>query len=547
MSKTKKKVTKSEVTKKKISFVSAIFLVIGSSIGAGIFLKNGEVLGNVGGSTILALVSWIVSIFGVICMGVSLAEIASATTDSNLGIISWVKNFCHKYLYKVSKYFMAFLYLPLNFFLMPYYVVIQFQDAFGWQTQWYISALIAFAITAWFFIASGLSSKLGNIQNWVVTAVKFIPLAFCIIAGITLACMGLGGSHHILPVPPDPGTHSRLAQMFPMLGIIGSVPAIIFSYDGFYSAAGIQSEMEEPKKTPAALVVGLVIVSIINLLIAVALLFGSENGKVNMLGWFNKNGFHWVIGLVEILIAIGVLGIINGFAIYNPLYYQDLIKADELPLAYRFKDRIASQKHNWVGLIYAGVITLAFFILFTLIGALGYADTIGYGLTDMVPIGSSTGDPLPIQGYDVVANGPCNSLYSFCDLMANWTSIIAFLCVVFATIGAMINRKTKRVQVRKAKGFWFCSIVSTIVISVACLFIVVASIADIAIVAGWAKDIGKVIPGYEAGYTQADWNKDMLGAIMTLVMLFVFILVCWIPSQIETSREKYFPKGLPVW
>ncbi|XQP55250.1 MAG: APC family permease [Mycoplasmoidaceae bacterium] len=522
----KKKVTKKEVKKKKITFFSAILLVIGSSIGAGIFLKNGEVLGNVSGSTILALVSWVLSIFGVICMGVSLAEIASATTDSNLGIISWVKNFCHKYLYKVSKYFMAFLYLPLNFFLMPYYVVIQFQDAFGWQTQWWISALIAFGISAWFFIASGLSSKLGDIQNKVVTYVKFIPLAFCIIAGIVVAAMGFAGSPQIGPSPINPDEHTRLAQMFPVLGVIGSIPAIIFSYDGFYSAAGIQSEMEEPKKTPLALVVGLLIVSAINLLIAVALLFGSTNGKVNHLAWFYENA-HWVIGVVEMLIAIGVLGIINGFAIYNPLYYQDLIKGNELPFSNKLKGKIATQKHNWVGLIYAGVITLVFFVIFTLIGALAYVDVIGYGGTEMIPFMGGTAK----RGYDIVANGCCNSLYSFCDLMANWTSIFAFLCVVFATIGAMRNRTMERVKVTKVKGFWFCSIVSTIVISVACLFIVAASIGDIAIVAGWAKDIGE-------GYSRADWNKDMLGAIMTLVMLVVFVLVCCIPSSIEMHKEK---------
>ena len=532
MSKLKKKVTKSEVTKKKISFVSAIFLVIGSSIGAGIFLKNGEVLGNVGYSWILALLSWVLSIFGVICMGVSLAEIASATTNSNLGIISWVKNFCHKYLYKVSKYFMAFLYLPLNFFLMPYYVVIQFQDAFGWQTQWWISGLIALGISGWFFLASGLSSKLGNIQNWVVTAVKFIPLAFCVVAGITLAALGHSNIPPLDPITPSSSDHVRLAQMFPALGIIGSIPAIIFSYDGFYSAAGIQSEMEEPKKTPAALVVGLVIVSIINLLIAVSLLFGTSGdvhnlGRVNALAWFNEHGYHWVIGVVQILIAIGILGIINGFAIYNPLYYQDLIMENGLPFADKLKGKIKTQKHNWVGLIYAGVITVVFFIVFTLIGALAYPDTIGYGTTTMVNMSNA----IVGSGYDSTSSGACNGLYSFCDLMANWTSIIAFLCVVFATVGAMKNRKTNKVQVRKAKGFWACSIISTIVISVACLFIVVAAIADVAIVAGWHKDIGE-------GYSQSDWNKDILGAIMTLVMLFVFVAVCCIPSSIEMHKEK---------
>ncbi len=523
----KKKVTKSEVTKKKITFASAILLVIGSSIGAGIFLKNGEVLSNVGGSAVLALISWVLSIFGVICMGISLAEIASASTDSNLGIISWVKNFCPKYLFKVSKYFMAFLYLPLNFFLMPYYVVIQFQDAFGWQTTWWISALIAFGISAWFFIASGLSSRLGDIQNKAITAVKFIPLAFCIVAGIVLAIMGEGAfaksaEVSIWPqywVNPNP---ARLVNMFPMLGILGSVPAIIFSYDGFYSAAGIQSEMEEPKKTPAALVVGLVIVSIINILIAVGLLLGSEDGRVNTLGWFNEHGFHWVIGVTQILIAIGILGIINGFAIYNPLYYQDLIKDGELPFSEHLKDKIKTQKHNWVGLIYAGVLTIIFFAVFTIIGALAYSDTIGYGDTTMTNL---FGIQSTIQGYDLIANGHCNTLYSFCDLMANWTSIFAFLCVVFATNGAMKNRKTNRVKVTKVKGFWFCSIVSTIVISLGCLFILVASVADIIIVNSWDHNL-------------ENWSTEMLGAIMTLVMLVVFVLVCCIPSCYETYRER---------
>ena len=43
---------KPNIKVKKISFFSAIMLVIGSSIGAGIFLKNGEILRNVQGSIV---------------------------------------------------------------------------------------------------------------------------------------------------------------------------------------------------------------------------------------------------------------------------------------------------------------------------------------------------------------------------------------------------------------------------------------------------------------------------------------------------------------
>ena len=45
-----------------------------------------------------------------------------------------------------------------------------------------------------------------------------------------------------------------LAKLSPTLGIISCSPAIIFSYDNFYSPTGLQSEMQEPKKAPLALV-----------------------------------------------------------------------------------------------------------------------------------------------------------------------------------------------------------------------------------------------------------------------------------------------------
>jgi len=470
-------------------------------------------------------------------MGVSLAEIGSADTGSNLGIISWVKSFCHKYLYKASKYFMAFLYLPLNFFLMPYYVVLQFQDAFGWQTQWWVAALIAFAITAYFFILSGLSSKAGDIQNKIITYVKFIPLAFCVVAGITLACCGQGfigkeGGPTIWPISwGKQAGHVLLNKMYPLLGIIGSIPAIIFSFDGFYSAAGIQSDMAEPKKTPLALVIGLVIVSIIDILISVGLLVGSKNGKINTLGWFDEHGYHWVIAIMEILIGFGILGIINGFAMYNPKYYEDLIKLNELPFANKCKDKINPNK-PWVGLVYAGVITLVFFVLFTIIGALAYSDTGGYAGSELIPIaGGKT-----LIGYDSDGSGHISTLYSFCDLMANWTSIIAFLCIVFAIVGAMKNRKTNAVKVVKVKGFMPCSIVAVIVIGIAMAFIVASTIGNIPIVVGWKADIG-------ATYSEAAWRTDMLGAIMTLVMLFIFLAVCCIPSLVEMKKEK--SRGVP--
>jgi len=533
-----------EVKNKKIGFFSAILLVIGSSIGAGVFLKNGEVLSNVGGSYVLTIVAWIFSIIGVICMGLSLAEVSSANTSGNLGVVGWVKTFCNKFLYKAAKNFMAFLYLPLNFFLMPYYAIMMFQDAFGWQTAWWVVALISFACTMWFLIVSGISSRAGNIQNWIITSVKFIPLAFAAVAGFVVAGISgnpMGGTTVLPDIKQTHRTFVLLSGATGVLGVIGSVPAIAFSFDGFYTAAGMQSEMKEPQKTPKALVIGLLLVAVIDLLVAVSLLIGTSNdnmGKVSGLALIP----HWLIAVIEILIAVGVLGIINSFAIYNPRYFEDLIKIGDLPCPAKYKNKLNTDR-PYVGLVYSGIITVFFFVVLTLIGAYGYSDVMGYSSAKLTPF--LGGDP--VIGYDIdgIANS-LNELYSFVDLMANWTSILVFLCVLFPMAGCLMNRKTKKIDVKPVKGFVPTTWVSLIIIGLGMTFVIVSAFANVIIVAGWAKDIGHIIispSGEQVHYYQEEWNVEMLGAIMTLVVLAIFLCICTIPSIFEVRRDKAIARG----
>ena len=104
-----KKINKNEETKRKISFFSVVLLVIGSTIGTDIFLKNDEILQNVNHNWIRALGAWILTIFGIICMDLSISEISSATKNFNLVMVSLAKTFTNNFLYKISLYFMAFI------------------------------------------------------------------------------------------------------------------------------------------------------------------------------------------------------------------------------------------------------------------------------------------------------------------------------------------------------------------------------------------------------------------------------------------------------
>lgn len=89
-------------TTKKIGFISVILMVIGSSIGAGIFFKSARVLEYSGGNLIFAIISWIIAAVAVIALALALVEISSGRND-NLGMIGWNQTFASKHSYKMCK------------------------------------------------------------------------------------------------------------------------------------------------------------------------------------------------------------------------------------------------------------------------------------------------------------------------------------------------------------------------------------------------------------------------------------------------------------
>ena len=238
MAKKEKKEGISQASKsKKISFFSAILVVMGSSIGAGIFFKSKSVLDNSQNSLILAIFCWIIA------------------ANDNLSLIGWTKVFNSRTTFKASKNFMFYIYLPLTYFFMPLYVIMSLQDGigalvnadmspynFGTPVDWLIWTIISIAISVYFIYVSGISSKVGNIQNKIVTYIKFLPLAFVAIMGFVLVGMKAGGwnevSIGVQKPTADLAAGGSLSSFAPGLGMFLAISAIFFAYDGFYVAAG---------------------------------------------------------------------------------------------------------------------------------------------------------------------------------------------------------------------------------------------------------------------------------------------------------------------
>ena len=508
MAKKEKKEGISQASKsKKISFFSAILVVMGSSIGAGIFFKSKSVLDNSQNSLILALFCWIIAAFSVIAMALALIEISSARND-NLSLIGWTKVFNSRTTFKASKNFMFYIYLPLTYFFMPLYVIMSLQDGigalvnanmspynFGTPVDWLIWTIISIAISVYFIYVSGISSKVGNIQNKIVTYIKFLPLAFVAIMGFVLVGMNAGGEFSIGVQKPtaDLAAGGSLSSFAPGLGMFLAISAIFFAYDGFYVAAGIQSEMQEPKKTPMAILLGLVVTTIIYLIIAISMSINGgsfSNMLIYMINLMQDTG-RILFGIINIMIAIGVLGIINGYAMWTSRFTEDLIKEGELPLSIKYKDKLNEHKPK-IGTFYFYVIGTFFYFIFVLIGALGYIDN--YGASYGVGMGR---------------------LFTFADLMSTWTALFAFGFITAAICGGIRNRKTKKVKTDQKSYFIPMAICAVIIVSIALIVTIIIPILDLLLIAQVDQSAVKANGG--------NYSEIIISRISVFVCLLLYI------------------------
>lgn len=452
--------------KKKIGFFAAILVVIGSTIGVGIFLRAKSVLENSAGNIALAIVVWLIAGFAVITLALALVEVASGRND-NLGMIGWSKAFNTLAIYKANKFFMTYLYLPLTYFFMPYYVIVQFQDAvigFGGPSNfgsvsagapWFYFA-IGLALTVWMLFSAGLSSRAGNIQNLIITSVKFIPLVAIVVVGFIFFAQRIQeGQQFWKPITIDElfkKNSTSFLGLTPVLGIFGSLAGIFFAFDGFYVSAGIQSEMKNPEKTPAALFVGLLSMTIIYIVIALAMSLGAKSGGFNDFGDLLKNKGHgWAFGVINLFIAIGILGVLNGFSMWATRFVEDLVKEGEIYIPAKVYRYMKNSNIPIVGTLFCLILSVPLSLILTIIGAYAYAETTWAG-TD--------GD----YGQNIA------KLLSFSDLMADWMAVFAFAFIAMAIVGVLENRKKNFIAVEKNKHTIWAGSVAVILVMLTLLF-----------------------------------------------------------------------------
>ncbi|PZV99845.1 APC family permease [Metamycoplasma auris] len=453
---------------KKIGFFAAILVVIGSTIGVGIFLRAKTVLENSAGNILWAILIWLIAGFAVITLALALVEVASGRND-NLGMIGWSKAFNTLAIYKANKFFMTYLYLPLTYFFMPYYVIVQFQDAltgFGITNPNFGAAApaapwIYFAIglvmTVWMLFSAGLSGRAGNIQNIIITSFKFIPLVAIVIIGFIFFGQRVQTHDTTFWTPVTAEAlfkkdSTSFLGLTPFLGIFGSFAGIFFAFDGFYVSAGIQSEMKNPEKTPAVLVVGLFSITAIYTIIALSMSLGAKTGGFYDFGEkLGTAGHGWAFGVINICIAIGVLGVLNGFSMWCTRFVEDLVKEGEIYVSPKIYRYMKNSNMPIVGALFSLILSVPLALILTVIGAYAYIGTTW-------------------SYVDKTYGNHMSSLLSFSDLMADWMAVFSFAFIVMAVVGVLENRKKNFIEVEKNRHTVWAGTIAVIMVMGTVLF-----------------------------------------------------------------------------
>ncbi|VEU75313.1 Serine/threonine exchanger SteT [Mycoplasmopsis maculosa] len=573
---------------KKISFISAMLIVIGGSIGAGIFFKSGSVLSSSHSSIILAAFCWIIASVAVITMGLSLIEISSVRND-NLSLMSWTKVFNNRKIYLSSKNFMTYICFPLTYFFMPLYAILTLQDSFtaffgkpiifGTSHDWLIWLIISLFISIYFLTIPTIWSRIGDIQNKVFLSFKFIPLVFIAIIGFILAGTNTGGVSEVKILVESNGSISHAIKVGDGiasfsgigagLGVFLAIAAIFFAYDGFYAAAGVQSEMKEPKKTPAVIFLGLAFTTLIYLLIAISMsINGGSFSKMqdyigNLFG--NLKVAKIIFGLMNLFITIGVFGIINSYSMWVPRYIEDLLALGDLPFWEKLNKKL-NPNRPIVGVIYSLIITITIVTIFTIIGSLAYLP-----LNKDYLVFDSKNDWRALLSK---SGGSMSRLYSFADLMSNWTSSFTFAYIGVAILGGIINRKTNRIKIiDKKKYFLPAAYISVIIVFISLLVTIVIPIIDLFLLIGFdslytARNLTfqnmNVFLNNQYGYKNS-WtiletmnlnasleasiafsninvnslfNDLLISRISIVIVLIIYILLSFLPTYIEDKINK---------
>lgn len=293
--------------KKKYGFWTATAMVVGITIGSGVFFKADDVLKASGGDLPTALTAWLIGGSIMIVTAYVFSNIATRIERVN-GVVDYFEQAYGQEAGYMVGWFMTFIYYPTLVAVLAWVSANYTVVLFGWeQGVWAIAA----AYMTGFFMLNYFSPVLAGRWQVTSTAIKLIPLALVAVLG---GVAGLSTGMTVLNFTQAAKTMADSSG-----GLAVATLSTAFAYEGWIIATVINAELKDAKQTlPRALVAGTLAVAAIymcyylgisGVLTNEQVLVEGDNAPVRVIALI----FSRLSGtLLTVFVIISCLGTLNG-------------------------------------------------------------------------------------------------------------------------------------------------------------------------------------------------------------------------------------------
>lgn len=337
-----------------LGLLQAIAIVVGTTIGSGVFFKPAKVFYH-GGSFTGGILAWVIAGFITICAALTTAEIATAIPKTG-GMYAYIKELYGDAVAFLLGWAQTLIYTPATVAAMSVMFSTFFAELVPLSKGSQI--ILSIAVVTIMVISNSLSVKIGGNVQSVATFLKLIPLALMILTGLFLGKI-------------NPVAVSYKADIFKgSLGFGSAIIACLWAYDGWNTVANMGGEMKNPAKDlPKSMIIGLSIITSVYVLLNVAIARVIPlNTIIQNEGTAVKIAADTVMGPIgSLIISVGILislyGSLNGYFLSGVRVPYAMAENNLLP----FSNKL-SKVNKLKSPIVANILILVLTVLYILSG-----------------------------------------------------------------------------------------------------------------------------------------------------------------------------------
>jgi basic amino acid/polyamine antiporter, APA family len=309
--------------KKELGFAVAFSLVVGTTIGSGVFMKPGEVLEYTGGST-MALLAWLLGGVITLASGLTVAEV-SAQIPKTGGLYVYMEEAYGKVWGYLSGWVQTVIYGPAIIGALGLYMGSMVTFLFGWEKEW--APWIGIGTVFFMAFVNSLGTKYAGWVQTVSTGAKLIPIVLIIVFGLWKGQAPVFGA--------DSGSSAAEFSMG------AAILATLFAYDGWILVGSVAGEMKNPSRIlPRAIFTGIGLITVVYLLVNAAILHILPAEQIVKLGENAAGAAASVVfgpmggKLITIGIIVSIFGSLNGKVLTFPRVPFAMAERGQLPGAH---------------------------------------------------------------------------------------------------------------------------------------------------------------------------------------------------------------------